>query len=273
MANYVDGRVVIITGASSGFGKLTAEKAAAMGAKVVCCARREDMLKELVEGIRAKGGVAEYVVTDVGKREDVEHAVAFTVEKFGCVDCLINNAGTMPTANYSDHKMAMGAWETCVSTNLMGTLYGICAVYDQMVAQGRGQVISVSSIWGKFPLAGSPLYGAVKAAVVYLTEALRQEAAGVIKTTIIRPSATVGTELAKTKVVQTNRSNMVTHKGKMMDTVTGKLGEDYKDNDSPKYMFVSADELTDGIIFALNQPWGYSMSDITVRATGEFLAL
>jgi len=198
---------------------------------------------------------------------------SFAVEKFGQIDCLINNAGIMPTANFSDHKIALDAWEACIDTNLKGTLHGICAVYDQMMKQKRGQIINVASIWGNYPIMGNAVYQATKAGIIYLTESLRQETQGIIKTTVVRPSGCPGTELGGSKVVNNTRSNMVTDPIRMKQTVAGELGDGYKDANSPQYFLINPDDLTNGIIYALNQPWGVSISDITVRATGEFLTL
>lgn len=96
--NYVEGKVIIITGASSGFGKLTAKRAAEMGGKIVLAARSEEKLKETVAEIKAAGGEASYIVTDVAKKDDVFAMAKFAVDTYGRIDVLVNNAGTMPLA-------------------------------------------------------------------------------------------------------------------------------------------------------------------------------
>ena len=134
--NYVKDKVIVITGASSGFGKETAKKAAELGGKVVLAARREHLLREIVQEIRENGGEASYIGTDVRVREQVERMIRFAVDTYGAVDVLINDAGTMPLAWFSEHEQAMAAWEQSIATAINGTLYGISAVYDQMISRG-----------------------------------------------------------------------------------------------------------------------------------------
>lgn len=105
--NYVEGKVIIITGASSGFGKLTAKRAAEMGGKIVLAARSEEKLKETVAEIKAAGGEASYIVTDVAKKDDVFAMAKFAVDTYGRIDVLVNNAGTMPLAFFSEHEQAL----------------------------------------------------------------------------------------------------------------------------------------------------------------------
>lgn len=271
MENFINGRVIMITGASNGFGRLTAKKAALLGCKVVCCARREERLKELVDEIHSDGGEATYVVADVRNLGDLQKAVEIAVEKYGAVDCLLNSAGTMPGGNFMDHKKGYDAWMDCIDINLKGTINGICAVYDQMMTQGRGQVINLASIWAAFPLMGNTIYQATKTGVVYITESLRQESQGVIKTTVIRPSSAPDTELSsRTVVCKGAVNNILTD---MDAAIESYKDSDSKNPDSAKCSCINADILTDGIIYVMNQPWGVSISDLTVRATGEFFTL
>ena len=135
--NYVEGKVIIITGASSGFGKLTAKRAAEMGGKIVLAARSEEKLKETVAEIKAAGGEASYIVTDVAKKDDVFAMAKFAVDTYGRIDVLVNNAGTMPLAFFSEHEQALDKWEQCIDISIKGTIFGISAVYDQMIKQGH----------------------------------------------------------------------------------------------------------------------------------------
>ena len=162
--NYVEGKVIIITGASSGFGKLTAKRAAEMGGKIVLAARSEEKLKETVAEIKAAGGEASYIVTDVAKKDDVFAMAKFAVDTYGRIDVLVNNAGTMPLAFFSEHEQALDKWEQCIDISIKGTIFGISAVYDQMIKQGQGQVINVSSIYANFPVAGAGVYQVAKMA-------------------------------------------------------------------------------------------------------------
>ena len=200
--NYVDGKVIIVTGASSGFGMLTAKRAAEWGGKVVLAARNEDKLKEAVSAIREAGGEASYVVTDVAKREDVFNMAKFAVDTYSRIDVLVNNAGTMPLAFFSDHEQALDKWEQCLDISLKGTLFGICAVYDQMIKQGSGHVINISSIYANFPLAGAGVYQVAKMGVQYLADSLRSECQGKIKVTTVKPTGFMRTNLSGSVINQ-----------------------------------------------------------------------
>lgn len=269
--NYVEGKVIIITGASSGFGKLTAKRAAEMGGKIVLAARSEEKLKETVAEIKAAGGEASYIVTDVAKKDDVFAMAKFAVDTYGRIDVLVNNAGTMPLAFFSEHEQALDKWEQCIDISIKGTIFGISAVYDQMIKQGQGQVINVSSIYANFPVAGAGVYQVAKMGVQYLAESLRSECQGKIKVTTIKP----------TGFMKTNLSSSVVDQMAMMPTVAGPLEilsnwveeaplrPDFHDINSMTYNDPDPQVLADNIIYAINQPWGVSIGDLTVRASGE----
>ena len=269
--NYVEGKVIIITGASSGFGKLTAKRAAEMGGKIVLAARSEEKLKETVAEIKAAGGEASYIVTDVAKKDDVFAMAKFAVDTYGRIDVLVNNAGTMPLAFFSEHEQALDKWEQCIDISIKGTIFGISAVYDQMIKQGQGQVINVSSIYANFPVAGAGVYQVAKMGVQYLAESLRSECQGKIKVTTIKP----------TGFMKTNLSSSVVDQMAMMPAVAGPLEilsnwveeaplrPDFHDINSMTYNDPEPQVLADNIIYAINQPWGVSIGDLTVRASGE----
>ncbi|MCD8097653.1 MAG: SDR family oxidoreductase [Lachnospiraceae bacterium] len=271
--NYVQDKVIIVTGASSGFGEATARTAAAMGAKVILAARREEKLQQIVKEIKEAGGTAEYIVTDVGIQEQAEAMARFAVDTYGCIDVLVNDAGTMPQAFFADHKLAMKDWEQCLNTSIYGTLYCTCAVYDQMMAQGRGHIINVSSILGDFAVNGNGVYNVSKAGVRYLAESLRTETRGIIKTTVIRPTSVPSTELGKT-IVNVNESMAGMYEklfAAMMKNPYTTPG--MNDRNSIQYDAPVAQDIVDNIIYAINQPWGVDISDITVRASGENMYL
>lgn len=269
--NHVEGKVIIITGASSGFGKLTAKRAAEMGGKIVLAARSEEKLKETVAEIKAAGGEASYIVTDVAKKDDVFAMAKFAVDTYGRIDVLVNNAGTMPLAFFSEHEQALDKWEQCIDISIKGTIFGISAVYDQMIKQGQGQVINVSSIYANFPVAGAGVYQVAKMGVQYLAESLRSECQGKIKVTTIKP----------TGFMKTNLSSSVVDQMAMMPAVAGPLEilsnwveeaplrPDFHDINSMTYNDPDPQVLADNIIYAINQPWGVSIGDLTVRASGE----
>lgn len=265
--NYVKDKVVIVTGASSGFGAATAIKAAAMGAKVVLAARREDRLKANVETIRAAGGDAEYIVTDVREQAQCKAMAQFAIDKYGRIDVLVNDAGTMPQAFFYEHSFAMPAWEECIATAINGTLYCTCAVYDQMLKQGCGHVVNVSSILGNLAVCGNGVYNVSKVRVRYLAESLRIESRGLIKTTVVRPTSVSTTEIGTTTVnLNASMSGLY---GKLFQSMSAMANPNKNNRNSVHLWEPTAEDLADNIVYAINQPWGVDISDITVRATGE----
>lgn len=265
--NYVKDKVIIVTGASSGFGRETAKKAAELGGKVVLAARREELLKEITDEIRAAGGEASYIRTDVREREQVNAMAQFAVDTYGRIDVLVNDAGTMPLSWFSQHEQAMEAWEACLATAINGTLYGIAAVYDQMIAQGQGQIINVSSILGNYAVNGSGVYNVSKAAVRMLNESLRVEARGKIKTTTIKPTSCSVTGLFDT-IVDFNACT-----SGMYDKILSALPKEQMpgahDMESIQCIEYDPGVLADNIIYTINQPWGVNISEICVRASNE----
>jgi NADP-dependent 3-hydroxy acid dehydrogenase YdfG len=193
MDDFVKGKVIFVTGAASGFGRLVAEMLGLRGARVVVADIDEPGARAVAEGIRSAGGEAAHRRTDVTDRADTVGLAAYAVETFSAIDVLVNNAGIMPLAFFSDHGAAAEAWDRCIDVNLKGVLHGIIAVYDQMIAQGKGQVINISSIYGNVPVVGSAVYSATKAAVNVISESLRAESQGRIKVTIVRPTGVPGT--------------------------------------------------------------------------------
>ncbi len=193
MSNNIEGKVVVITGASSGLGEETARHLAEKGASVVLAARRSERIESLAEDIKEKGGKALAVTTDVTHRDQVKNLVDAAVEEFGKVDVMLNNAGLMPLSKMEDLKV--DEWDQMIDVNIKGVLYGIAAALPYMKDQKSGQIINVSSVAGHKILPGSSVYSATKSAVRVISEGLRQEVTPYnIRTTIISPGA-VKTEL------------------------------------------------------------------------------
>ena len=269
--NHIAGRTIIITGAASGFGRLLAEKTAALGANVGACDINADGLADLA---RAIDGEIETGTVDVTDLSAVRAFAAQVVERFGTIDVMINNAGIMPLAFYADHEAAAGPWDRCIDINLKGVLHGIMAVHDQMISQGRGQVVNISSIYGNYPVAGAAVYGATKAAVNVLSESLRQESMGKIKVTNVRPTGVPGTGLgggivngeAISGILGANKDGFYEKFGQVLSEDPP---EELVSQDSMQYAALAPELLADQVIHALNQPWGVSISDITVRASGD----
>lgn len=274
MTDHIEGKTIVITGAAGGFGRLVARKTAARKARVVAADVDETEVRATVRSITEAGGDAEAVVTDVTRLSDMRELARRAVERFGAIDVMVNNAGTMPLALYSDHTAAAEAWDRCIDVNLKGVLHGIMAVYDQMTAQGRGHVVNLSSIYGNYPVAGAAVYGATKAAVNVLSESLRQESQGKIKVTTIRPTGVPGTGLGAGVINPAALGGIL---GAGEATFMEKMGEILSENppaelvdpESIGYYSLSPEILADQIVFAIDQPWGVSISDLTVRASGD----
>jgi NADP-dependent 3-hydroxy acid dehydrogenase YdfG len=277
MADYVQGKVVIVTGAASGFGRLVAEMVGARGGRVVVADIDAEGARSVAAGIRSAGGEAIHRRTDVTDRADTMELAASAIDAFSAIDVLVNNAGTMPLAFFSDHAAAAEAWDRCIDVNLKGVLHGITAVYDQMIAQGRGQVINISSIYGNVPVVGSAVYSATKAAVNVMSESLRAESQGRIKVTIVRPTGVPGTGLgtsivnldAMVGLVGQNKDLFYTNAATVFGAGPPEEKSELTDPQRITYWAISPDELAAQIVYVINQPWGVSISDITVRASGE----
>ncbi len=274
MTNHVFGKVIVVTGAASGFGRLVCEKTAALGARVVCADVNEAGLAQTVTAIEGSGGTATSAVTDVRKLAEMQRLAKQAVERFGAIDVMVNNAGIMPLAFFADHARAADAWERCIDINIKGVLNGIVAVHDQMIVQGRGHVVNLSSIYSNFPVAGAAVYGASKAAVNFLSESLRVESQGKIKVTNVRPTGVPATGLGtgivnETAVVGILGQNAPAYLQQMQAYAAGELPAEYSDADHIEYHALAPEYLADQIVYAINQPWGVVISDITVRASGD----
>lgn len=272
--NYVAGKVVIITGASGGFGALTAERVAALGGKVVLAARNEEKLREQTRKIKDAGGEAVYAVTDVRSQKQVEAMAKLAVDTYGRIDVLVNNAGTMPLSFFSEHEKAMTAWMDCIDICLKGTIYGISAVYDQMIQQGEGQIINLSSIYANFPVSGAGVYQACKVGVQYIADSLRSECQGKIKVTTIKPTGVPKTGLMGTVV------DMMAGVGNIIDPLEmGNQSQeapgrpDLADINNIAYNMMDPEVIAENIVYAIDQPMGLNISDITVRGSGDLYCL
>ena len=239
----IEGKVIAITGASSGIGEATARLLAQRGARVVVGARRTDRLEALVAAIRAEGGTAEYRALDVTSREDVEAFVAFAESRFGRVDVIVNNAGVMPLSPLEALKV--DEWDRMIDVNIRGVLYGIAAGLPLFRRQGGGQFVNVSSIGAHRVVPTGAVYCATKFAVNAISEGLRQESSD-IRVTIVSPGVTES-ELAET----------ITHEE------TAQWLDEYRKIALP------ADAIARAIAFAVEQPDGVDVNEIIVRPTAS----
>ncbi|RYY38027.1 MAG: SDR family oxidoreductase [Sphingobacteriaceae bacterium] len=243
MENIKD-KVIVITGASSGMGAITAQKLVGLGAKVVLAARRKEKLELLVSEL---GENAIFVKTDVAVRSDVDNLIAQTIQKFGKVDVLWNNAGIMPVSFLEEGKVE--EWDKMIDINIKGVLYGINAVLPHMLERGSGHIVSTSSIAGKRIFKSSAVYSATKFAVAAIMDTLRDETAGKIKTTTIYPGAVV-TELG----------HDIT--SPMVMKMASSLGD---------FERLDAAAIANGFIYAISQPGNVAVNDVTIRPIGSFL--
>jgi len=196
MSHNIEGKVVVITGASSGLGEATARLLSAQGASVVLGARRIDRLRGLADELSRRGGKALAVPTDVIQCDQVKRLVDAAVQTYGRIDVMINNAGLMPQALLE--RLKIDEWNRVIDVNIKGVLYGIAAALPHMKQQKAGHFINVSSVAGHRVGPGFAVYAATKYAVRALSEGLRQEVKPYnIRTTVISPGA-VATELPNT---------------------------------------------------------------------------
>ncbi len=248
MSENIEGKVVVITGASSGLGEATARLLAAQGASVVLGARRVERLRSLADEINGRGGKALAVGTDVADRDQVKRLVDAAVQSYGRIDVMINNAGLMPQAPLE--RLKVDEWDRMIDVNIKGVLYGIAAALPYMQRQMAGHIINVSSVAGHKVGPGFTVYAATKHAVRALSEGLRQEVKPYnIRTTVISPGA-VATELP----------DSVTE-----PDVAERIRKFYQENAIPAESFAKA------VAFAIGQPEHVDINEILFRPTRQAL--
>jgi NADP-dependent 3-hydroxy acid dehydrogenase YdfG len=248
MSQNIEGKVVVITGASSGLGEATARLLSAEGATVVLGARRTDRIESLAAELTASGGKALAVVTDVTDKEQVQALVDAAVQTYGRIDVMINNAGLMPHSPLE--RLRIDDWERMIDVNMKGVLYGIAAALPYMKEQKAGHFINVSSVAGHKVRPGSVVYAATKHAVRIISEGLRQEVKPYnIRTTIISPGA-VATELP----------HSITE-----PDVAENIHQFYEQ------MAIPADSFARMVAFAMSQPEDVDINEILFRPTGQEL--
>jgi NADP-dependent 3-hydroxy acid dehydrogenase YdfG len=245
MNGSIAGKVVVITGASSGIGEVSARHLAAEGALVSLGARRKDRLDALADEIRKAGGRVHAQVTDVVRRADVESLVRGAREAFGRVDVIVNNAGIMPLSPFE--RLKVDDWDRMLDVNVKGVLYGIAAALPIMKEQKSGHIITVSSVAGHKVRPGNAVYAATKHAVRVISEGLRMEVKPYgIRTTIISPGA-VATELA--------------------DSVTE---PDLQERTRALYaMAIPAEVIARAIAYVIGEPPEVDVNEILIRPTAQ----
>lgn len=248
MSENIEGKVVVITGASSGLGEATARLLSAQGARVALGARRVERLQALAGELSGRGGQAIAVATDVINRDQVKGLVEAAVRAFGRIDVMINNAGIMPQAPLE--RLKVDEWDQMIDVNIKGVLYGIAAALPHMQRQKAGHIINVSSVAGHKVGPGFAVYSATKHAVRALSEGLRQEVKPYnIRTTVISPGA-VATELPES-VAEPD--------------VAERVRTFYEANAIP------ADSFARAVAFAISQPDEVDINEILFRPTRQEL--
>jgi len=239
----VEGKVVAITGASSGIGEATANMLAGLGARIVIGARRTDRLERLAGEISAAGGSVSVQALDVTQRAEMGAFVAMAEAEFGRLDVMVNNAGVMPLSPLDALKVE--EWDRMVDVNIKGVLYGIAAALPVMKAQGSGQIVNLSSIGGHRVTPTAAVYCATKFAVRAISDGLRQET-DCIRVTVISPGVTTS-ELA--------------------DTISDPIAQD--EMKRFRAIAIDPDAVARAIAYAIAQPEDVDVSEIVVRPTAS----
>jgi NADP-dependent 3-hydroxy acid dehydrogenase YdfG len=241
----IEGKVVAITGASSGIGEATALLLAERGAKVVLGARGSDRLEALADRIEASGGEAAYARTDVKRREDLSNLIGLAIERYGKLDVLVNNAGVAPISLLDELRVE--DWEEMIDVNLKGVLYGIAAALPVFRRQGFGHFVNVISTAGIQIVPTMAVYAGTKNAVRAITEGLRQEAGDKLRVTSVSPG-----------FVNTNLADSMTNpevKSQIMDQMDK--------------MAIPPVAVARAIAFAIEQPADIDVNEIVIRPTAQ----
>ena len=245
MHNHIAGKIVVITGASSGLGEATARHLSALGATIVLGARRVERIDALATELIAAGGIARAVATDVTNSAQVQRLVDAAITTYGRIDVMINNAGLMPHSPLDRLKIA--DWDRMIDVNIKGVLYGIAAALPHMQQRKSGHIINVSSVAGHKVRPGSAVYAATKHAVRALSEGLRQEVKPYnIRTTIISPGA-----------IDTELPNSVTEAD-----IAANVRKIYE-------IAIPADSFARAVAYAIEQPDDIDINEILFRPTRQ----
>ena len=243
----LNGKIAIITGASSGIGEATALALSKAGAKVAIGARRTDRLESLREKIEKNGGEAFVQKLDVTKKSECDSFVDAVIKKWGTVDILVNNAGLMPLSFFKNLKVS--EWDQMVDVNIKGVLYCTGAVIPYLNAKKSGHIVNISSVAGRIVFPAGSVYCATKHAVAAFSEGLRQEFSvrSNIRVTSIEPGV-VATELN--------------------DTITDESLKGFVEA-TKKMVALQAEDIANAILFAVESPPHMNVNEILIRPTTQ----
>ncbi|MFF3431922.1 SDR family oxidoreductase [Streptomyces sp. NPDC002602] len=238
------GKVVAITGASSGIGEATALRLAADGHRVLLGARRTDRLERLTEKIIGEGGTAAFRALDVTDAQDTRAFVDAARAEFGRIDVLVNNAGVMPLSPLEALKT--DEWDRMIDVNVRGVLHGIAAALPAMRAQGAGHIVNIASVGAYEVSPTAAVYCATKFAVRAISEGLRQESGGDLRVTLVSPGVTES-ELADSISDPAAREAMKTYRA----------------------VALPASAIADAIAHVVSQPPGVDVNEVIVRPSAS----
>ncbi|MCD1117577.1 SDR family oxidoreductase [Chryseobacterium turcicum] len=241
----IKGKVVVITGASSGMGKALAIQLSKNGAKVVLGARRTEQLQQLVEEIKSKGGEATFAKIDVKNKADLVRLVNTAVEQYGRLDVIVNNAGVSQLSRIDE--LDIDGWEEMIDINLKGVLYGMAAAIPVFKQQQSGHIINIISTAGIKIVSMQGVYAGTKNAIRTIAEAFRQESDGSIRITGISPGF-VKTDFAK---------NI---KNEEMKTAV---------QNGMEQMAINPIAIANAVIYAVSQPDDVEIGDIVIRPSKQ----
>jgi NADP-dependent 3-hydroxy acid dehydrogenase YdfG len=248
MPGALDGKVALVTGASSGIGEATASAFAEAGAAVALAARRKERLDALAERIEGAGGRALVLEADVSDEEQANALVERTKDELGGLDILVNNAGVMllgpVTGGNTDE------WRRMIDVNLLGLLYCTHAAMPVMAQSGGGDIVNISSVAGRIAALGSAVYNMTKWGVVGFSEGLRQEALHAnVRVSCVEPG------FVDTELQGHNENPMVVDAIEKMTEQIGTL--------------LSADDIARAIVYTVSQPAHVSVNEILIRPTRQ----
>lgn len=235
------GKVVVITGASSGIGEAIAITLAQHGAKVVLGARRKDKLENLIQHIKNSDGEAIYSVTDVKNKEEVLQLVKTAVGTFGRLDVMVNNAGIGQLSRIDD--LDTDGWDEMIDVNLKGVLYGMAASIPIFKNQKSGHIINIISTSGIKIVPMQGVYAGTKNAVRTIAEAFRQESNGEIRITGISPG-----------VVKTDLADHIKN-----DVMKSAIKENMEK------LAIDPSAIANAVVYAIEQPHDVEIGDIVIR--------
>ncbi len=241
----IEGKVVAITGASSGMGKAIALELAKKGAKVVLGARRAEKLQQIVEEIKSKGGDAGFAQIDVKNKADLVRLVNTAVGQYGKLDAIVNNAGVSQLSRIDE--LDIDGWEEMIDINLKGVLYGMAASIPVFKQQQSGHIVNIISTSGIKIVPMQGIYAGTKNAVRTIAEAFRQESDGSIRITGISPG-----------FVKTDFADSI--KNKEMKTAIQKGMEE---------MAIDPIAIANAVVYAISQPDDVEIGDIVIRPSKQ----